>query len=69
MNYNLPMGEDKSLNFRVNVNNVFDELYISESATNKHAEAGDAVYDGINTANRVYFGFGRTWNVSVRLNF
>ncbi len=65
----LGKNDNKSLNFRLNVNNVFDELYISESATNRHAEAGDETWRGINTRNRVYFGFGRTWNFSVRYNF
>jgi outer membrane cobalamin receptor len=33
-----------------------------------YAQAG-ALYDGVATANNVYFGFGRTWNFSVRYNF
>ncbi len=61
------LGE--SLSFRLNVNNVLDEVYISESDTNFFASAGDETYDGIATGNRVYFGFGRTWNASLRFNF
>lgn len=61
--------ENQSLNIRLNVNNLLDALYISESATNRHANAGDETWNGLNTRNRVYFGFGRTWNLSLRYNF
>lgn len=68
VSFRLPLGEN-ALNFRVNVNNLFDTTYIAESDTNNFVEAGDETYDGINTSNRVFFGFGRTWNASVRFNF
>lgn len=68
LSYGLPLG-DKLLSFRVNVNNLFDTIYIAESDTNDFVEAGDETYDGINVSNRVFFGFGRTWNASVRFNF
>jgi len=75
-------GSD-SVNFRLNVNNVLDEVYISESRTNifasdnvsstnpalgTYASTG-RVYNGVATANQVFFGFGRTWNFSLRYNF
>ena len=77
--------KDKSVNFRLNVNNVLNEVYIAESRTNifaddiktpavgatpavTYAQAG-ALYDGVATANQVYFGFGRTWNFSLRYDF
>ncbi|WP_396633027.1 TonB-dependent receptor domain-containing protein [Maribacter sp. R86514] len=66
--YNIPF-DDKKLSFRVNVNNLFDTTYIAESDTNIFAQPGDDTYDGISTSNRVFFGFGTTWNVSARLNF
>lgn len=112
VSYNLPLGKEKSqaLNFRLNINNVLNELFISESRTNQftvtEAEfngntgnglinpAGSAtaasnflkgngtgqyatyqdyqargIYDGIDVRNQVYFGFGRTWNFTVRYNF
>jgi outer membrane cobalamin receptor len=71
LSYKLMVGKDKgnSVRFRLNVNNVFDEEYIAESATNYFAEAGDDTYKGINTDNKVFFGFGRTWNFSLRYNF
>ncbi|MGB6150832.1 MAG: TonB-dependent receptor, partial [Pricia sp.] len=68
ISYGLPIG-DSRLSFRLNVNNLFDTTYIAESDTNDFAEAGDETYDGINVSNRVFFGFGRTWNASVRFNF
>ena len=70
ISYKLELGDTgQSLDLRVNVNNLFNTEYISESATNTFAEDGDEVYDGINTRNKVFFGFGRTWNTSIRYNF
>jgi len=68
--YGIDLGENR-LGFRVNVNNVTDNIYISESNTNILAGAreGDTTYDGINTRNNVFFGWGRTWNASVSYKF
>lgn len=63
------MTDGKSVVFRFNMNNVLDEIYISESETNIRANDGDETYNGINTRNRVFFGLGRTWNASIRYNF
>lgn len=63
------LGKGNSIDFRLNVNNVFDTIYISESDTNNFIEAGDPVYEGISATNRVYFGFGRTWNARISYNF
>jgi len=60
---------NQALGIRLNVNNLFDSLYVSESATNRHAAAGDETWNGLHTSNRVYFGFGRTWNFSLRYSF
>lgn len=54
---------------RVNVNNLFDTTYISESETNYHASSGDETWNGINKRNFVWYGFGRTWNASLKYNF
>ena len=52
------------------VNNVFDNVYLSELNSNIAAGEGTGVlYNGIDTANQGYFGFGRTWNVGLRYNF
>lgn len=69
LTYNWDVNEDHRLTFRLNVNNVLDEEYISESLTNRHVEAGDETYKGVNVSNQAYFGFGRTWNFSIRLRF
>ncbi len=72
-------GKSDSVNFRVNVNNVFDKIYIAESSTNVFAsdiksgtqtyEQAGATYNGVATANKVFFGFGRTWNFGISYNF
>ena len=55
--------------FRVNVNNVFDTVYISESNTNLHATDDSVTWNGVDVRNSVWFGFGRTWNASLKYNF
>ena len=55
--------------FRINVNNLFDTVYIAESNTNIHAEAGSVTYNGVDVTNNVWFGFGRTWNATLNINF
>jgi outer membrane receptor protein involved in Fe transport len=82
--------KDKSVNFRINVNNVLDETYIAESKLNIFADdlvspgngttippdpskgtyaSNGLLYKGVATANQVWFGFGRTWNFSLRYDF
>ncbi|CAM1359906.1 TonB-dependent receptor [Tenacibaculum xiamenense] len=73
MSYKWVVNKEKnqSLNFRLNVNNLFDEEYIAESATN-YAVGRRGNFDtfrGVNTDNKVFFGFGTTWNFSVRYKF
>lgn len=68
LNYNMNLGEG-SLNFRLNVNNIFSQVYIADLRTANAAEAGDVTYRGINVNNDGYFGLGRTWNFSMRYNF
>lgn len=71
LSYKMLVGKNNSnsLNFRLNVNNVLDEVYISESRTNNFTTPTSTNYKGINVTNQVYFGFGRTWNFSLRYNF
>ena len=87
LSYKMLVGKDKanSVNFRLNVNNVFDKIYIAESKTNIFAddvktaavgttpavtyEQAGALYQGVATANQVFFGYGRTWNFTLRYNF
>ncbi|MBJ7882257.1 TonB-dependent receptor [Gelidibacter salicanalis] len=73
LSYKMLVGKEQSnsVNLRLNVNNVFGEVYLSEirGRTLYRAEAGDETYKGINVKNEAYFGYGRTWNFSVRYNF
>jgi len=54
---------------RANINNLFDEQYISQANTNVHASAGDRTWNGVNVANEVYFGYGTTYNVRLKYSF
>ncbi|OXB01042.1 TonB-dependent receptor [Flavobacterium oncorhynchi] len=71
ISYKLFIGKGKhdSIGFRVNVNNVFDEVYLSELTTATAVTPTSNNYKGINVANTGYFGLGRTWNFSLRYNF
>ena len=87
--YKFTIDKIGKITTRFSVNNLFDKIYISESATNKQTkdisdftnEDGDVdtigydnymkyeTYKGVDTGNRVFFGFGRTWNLSLKYNF
>ena len=83
ISYKMLVGKDKqnSVNFRFNMNNVFDEVYLSELTTNIKADtfisgtsgptyqSAGRVYKGIADSNQGFFGLGRTWNFSIRYNF
>ena len=60
-------GNDAS--FRVNINNLLDTYYIAESNTNIHAGDASQTWNGVDTRNSVWFGFGRTWNASFKYRF
>jgi outer membrane cobalamin receptor len=55
--------------FRTNVNNLLNTTYIAESNTNIHATDASDTWNGVDTRNFVWFGFGRTWNASLKYNF
>ncbi|MFY0484028.1 TonB-dependent receptor [Flavobacterium sp. PLA-1-15] len=83
--FNIGKAQTNSIVLRVNVNNVFDEVYLSElTSTIKTTDnipavgtapsigtyqANGRVYKGIADGNQGYFGLGRTWNFSLRYNF
>ena len=52
-----------------NINNLLDETYIAESNSNIHADADSTTWNGVDTRNSVWFGFGRTWNASLTYRF
>lgn len=67
--YRWYMKNNSVLKFRINVNNVLDKQFITQSDTNIHPTSGDAEWEGVNMKNKVYFGNGTTWNASVSLSF
>jgi len=58
-----------TLIMRLNINNVLNTHYIAESATSKEATSTTTNWRGVNVNNRVYFGFGRTYNLTFRFKF
>ena len=54
---------------RANINNLLDTTYIAESNSNIHAGADSVTWNGVDVRNSVWFGFGRTWNVSLKYKF
>jgi len=53
--------------------NIFADDYKTAPTTANpagvtYAQAG-ALYNGVATANKVYFGYGRTWNFTLRYDF
>jgi outer membrane cobalamin receptor len=56
--------------FRVNCNNLLNTTYIAESNTNIHTD-DDTQYtwNGVDSRNFVWFGFGRTWNATLKYTF
>ncbi len=72
MSYKWLLGENdaNSLQFRLNVNNIFDEVYIESLNENRAASGNPAEnYKGVNVNNQGRFGYGRTWNTSIRFTF
>ncbi|WP_317126181.1 TonB-dependent receptor [Flavobacterium hiemivividum] len=71
ISYKIVTGKNKenSVSLRLNVNNVFDEVYLSELTSARLAGPTDVTYKGINVSNNGFFGLGRTWNFSLRYNF
>ena len=54
---------------RLNINNLLNTVYIAESNTSIHADENSTTWKGIDVRNSVWFGFGRTWNASLKYNF
>jgi len=80
ISYKMLVGKEKqnSVNFRFNMNNVFDEVYLSEISASTAsgnvngvfpATSTSTTYKGVDIRNNAYFGFGRTWNFTIRYNF
>lgn len=70
ISYKLSFKDRKYLSFRLNVNNLFDTLYIARGYDNRDADKDASKnWKGINKKNQVEFGFGRTWNISATYTF
>jgi len=56
--------------FRVNCNNLLNTTYIAESNTNIHTDENtEYTWNGVDSRNFVWFGFGRTWNATLKYTF
>ena len=70
ISYGVNLTNKNRLSFRLNINNLFDTEYISQSNTAiKVDDTTTATYKGLDDRNQVYFGFGRTWNGSIKFTF
>ncbi len=71
LTYRMQVGKDKTkqIKIRGNINNLLDTEYISRLTTANAVEDGDETYDGISVSNQGFFGWGRTWNVTLRYDF
>ena len=78
IDYKIPLKDSSDIGLRLNVNNMFDTEYISEGSSSIYIDDATpatnpattvSTYKGIDTRNTVWFGFGRTWNISLRYNF
>ena len=68
--YRFNMFGDNDATLRLNINNLFDTVYIAESNSNIHTSASTVdTWKGIDTTNFVWFGFGRTWNLNFTYRF
>ena len=66
--YNLSIA-GKKVYLRLNVNNIFNNHYLAESSTNILTNPGDPTFLGVNSNNRVFPGWGRTWNLGFTYRF
>ncbi len=62
--YDFQLG-NVNMTARLNVNNVANTMYISESESSIHPEAGETLKE----VNYGYYGFGTTWNGGLAVKF
>jgi len=68
--FNFESSKFSQLKLSLNIDNLFDTIYIAESSTNYEASIiASENWQGINRDNKVFFGFGRTWSFSVQMKF
>lgn len=64
--FNFKLGDDVKLRWNLNVNNILDVVYVSEVFTNRVDTSAEL--NGLYT-NQGFFGFGRTWNTTLKVIF
>ncbi|HLF62635.1 MAG TPA: TonB-dependent receptor [Saprospiraceae bacterium] len=67
ISYDFSFAEGTRTTLRFNMNNVLDEIYVSELDTNIKDDPTTGENEFYN--NKGIFGFGRTWNASLRFHF
>ena len=66
--YRFNIGDDY-VKIRLNINNIFDEEYYPMSTTNYPVTPTSTNHNGINVDNKVFPGWGRTWNLGFTYQF
>lgn len=69
ISYNLDIIKFGNIAFQININNMLNTTYISESNTNIQSQEGSPTWKGVNIENQVFFGLGRTWQFSTKFTF
>ena len=67
--YSLKLPKNTSLDFRANVSNLFNEVYLTSLSSNDPLVPGEESYKGVNVSNNGFFGYDRQWSLSVKYNF
>jgi hypothetical protein len=67
--YKVTVNKTESFLVRFNVDNVTNKQFIESASTSIAATATSSNWNGVNVDNTVRFGYGRTWNLTLRYNF
>ena len=69
ISYGFKLPNNMRISAYVNVNNVLDDIYLSEMFTNEVDNPNTENVNEFYTSNQGFFGFGRTWNTGLRFKF
>jgi hypothetical protein len=67
--YKFMINKSESFLVRLNVDNVTNRFFIESASTSIAATNATSNWNGVNMNNNVRFGYGRTWNLTLRYNF
>ncbi len=67
--YKVTVNKTESFLVRFNVDNVTNKQFIESASTSITATTASSNWNGVNVDNIVRFGYGRTWNLTLRYNF